>query len=68
MKKDKEERGQESETGWRHGSIGDISHRIGYDVRELLIAGYSLEEIDQVLYGQRTLEDLLSSKPASQSK
>lgn len=52
-----------SETGWIAGSVGDISARIGYDVRDLIMDGYSQDEIDDVLYGRRTLEELLKSGP-----
>ncbi len=54
-------------TGWPPGSIGDMSVRLGYDVRDLKMAGYSDDEIDQVLSGQRTLDDLLSSPPLRKS-
>ena len=50
---------------WPPGSIGDISAKLGYDVRDLKMAGYSDDEINQVLFGQRTLDDLLKSKPRS---
>lgn len=50
-------------SGWPPGSVGDVSARLGYDVRDLKMAGFGDDEIDQVLYGQRTLEDLLRSKP-----
>ena len=52
-----------SETGWPPGSIGDISARIGYDVRDLKMAGYSDAEIDEVLYGRCTLAELLQRAP-----
>jgi hypothetical protein len=52
-----------SVTGWPPGSVGDVSARIGYDMRELMMAGYSWEEIHSVLYGRRTLEELLERGP-----
>ncbi len=52
-----------SMTGWPPASVGDVSARIGYDVRELIMAGYSWEEIGTVLYGRRTLEELLERGP-----
>ena len=52
-----------SVTGWPPGSVGDVSARIGYDMRELMMAGYSWEEIHSVLHGGRTLEELLERGP-----
>ena len=52
-----------SVTGWPPASVGDVSVRIGYDVRELKMAGYSEEEIHSVLYGGHTLEELLERGP-----
>ena len=52
-----------SVTGWPPGSVGDISARIGYDWRELKMAGYSDREIDRVVYGDLTVEELLKRKP-----
>jgi hypothetical protein len=52
-----------SVTGWPPGSVGDVSARIGYDMRELMIAGYSWKEIHSVLHGGRTLEELLERNP-----
>ena len=49
--------------GWPPGSVGDVSARIGYDMRELMMAGYSWEEIHSVLHGGRTLEELLERGP-----
>ena len=45
------------------GSIGDLSARLNYDVRELLMAGYSLPQIYGVLQGEYTLEELWQKKP-----
>lgn len=52
-----------SVTGWPPGSVGDLSARLGYDWRELKMAGYSDSEIQGVLSGDRTLDELLRSKP-----
>ncbi|MFQ5436425.1 MAG: hypothetical protein ACE5FD_16295 [Anaerolineae bacterium] len=46
------------------GSIGDISLRLGYDVRDLILSGYSDEQIQGVLDGEYTLADLFKMKPA----
>lgn len=54
-----------SVTGWPPGSVGDVSARLGYDVRDLWMMGYSDEEIQSVLAGERTLEELLGWPPAS---
>ncbi len=45
------------------GSIGDLSARLGYDVRELMMAGYTLQQIYGVSEGEYTLQELLQSKP-----
>ena len=45
-------------------SIGEISGRLGRDVRELLMVGYSMEQIHEVLDGKIGLEELEQSKPA----
>jgi len=50
-------------TGWPPGSIGDVSARIGYDVRDLIMAGYSEDQIQGLLTNQYTLDDLLAKKP-----
>jgi hypothetical protein len=52
-----------SVTGWPPGSVGDVSARIGYDMRELIMAGFSWKEIDSVLHGGCTLEELLDRGP-----
>jgi hypothetical protein len=52
-----------SVTGWPPGSVGDVSARIGHDVRELIMAGYRWEEIHSVLHGGCTLEELLARGP-----
>ncbi len=52
-----------SVTGWPPGSVGDLSARLGTDVRELWMAGYSDSEIYSVLHGDRTLDELLGAGP-----
>lgn len=52
-----------SVTGWPPGSIGDVSARIGYDVRDLILAGYSEDQIQGLLNEQYTLDNLLAQKP-----
>lgn len=52
-----------SVTGWPPGSVGDVSARIGYDVRDLKMMGYSDEQIQGVLKGECTVEDLLKRPP-----
>jgi hypothetical protein len=46
-------------------NIGDISVRIGYDARDLLVAGYTWKEIDGILKGEYSLEELLARGPAA---
>lgn len=45
------------------GSIGAISARIGCDVRELIVAGYSDRQVWRVLRGEITLEQLFAETP-----
>ncbi|MCG2769411.1 MAG: hypothetical protein L6435_13675 [Anaerolineae bacterium] len=52
-----------SVTGWPPGSIGDVSARIGYDVRDLLITGYTDADVLEVTTGRCTLEELLERGP-----
>lgn len=47
-----------TDTGWPPGSIGDLSVRVGYDVRDLKIAGYEWDEIQEVADGKITLAEL----------
>ena len=44
-------------------TIGDISSRLGYDVRDVWMNGYSDSQIDGVLNGQYSLADLLKMEP-----
>lgn len=44
-------------------TIGDISDRIDYDVRYLLSAGYSDDQINGVIAGQYTVDELWKMKP-----
>jgi hypothetical protein len=44
-------------------SIGDISMRLGEDVREVMERGYSENQINGVLTGKYTLDDLYKIKP-----
>jgi hypothetical protein len=52
-----------SSTGWPPNSIGDISARIGTDVRDLLIAGYTHEQIRGLLRQEYTLDELYRQRP-----
>ena len=52
-----------SVTGWPPGSIGDVSARVGYDVRDLILAGYSEDQIQGLVDRQYTLDELLAQKP-----
>ena len=52
-------------SGWPPGSVGDVSARIGYEVRDLWMAGYDAARIESIVCGQRTVEDLLTCKPRS---
>lgn len=52
-----------SVTGWPPGSVGDVSAQIGYDVRDLRMAGFGDDAIDRVLRGEISVEDLLERGP-----
>jgi len=52
-----------STTGWPPGSVGDISVRIGTDVRDLLIVGYSHEQTGGLLRGEYALDELYRQRP-----
>jgi len=56
-----------SGTGFK-GGIGDISGRIGYDVRELLMQGYSMPEIHGIMRGEYTVQELLKMRPGQAAK
>ena len=45
------------------GSIGDVSSRIGYDVRDLLIAGFDHSDIADLETGRITLDELFKRGP-----
>jgi len=45
------------------GNIGDLSVRLGYDIRDIWMAGYSDEQINGVLIGEYTLSELWKMKP-----
>lgn len=49
--------------GVEPGSIGDLSTRLNYDVRELMMEGYRLDEIYGVLQGEYSLQELRQKKP-----
>ena len=48
----------------RLSTTGDYCIALGTDVRDLLIAGYTWEQIDEVARGSKTLEQMLSEGPA----
>jgi len=45
------------------GSIGHISARLGSDIRDVWMLGYSDEQINGVLIGEYTLDELWRMKP-----
>lgn len=45
------------------GNIGDLSIRLGYDVRDVWMSGYSDDQINGVLIGEYTLSELWKMKP-----
>ena len=62
----KQTQDQPSESGFPPGSVGDVSSQVGFDVRDLLMAGftrseiasYSNEQIMGVIDGRLTLAEL----------
>lgn len=53
------------QAGQAVGNIGTVSAEIGYDVRDLLMEGYTLQEIHRVRAGEITLEELRRAGPKS---
>ena len=50
------------------GTIGNLSARIGCDVRELLMDGYDLREVYGIARGEYTLYELLRKGPSKPNK
>ena len=48
------------------GSIGDSSVRLGYDIRDIWMAGYSDEQINAVTLGEYALNELWEKETARQ--
>jgi hypothetical protein len=48
--------------------MGEISVRIGYDVRDLYMEGYTREDINGILRGEYDLEALRRRGPAKKRK
>jgi hypothetical protein len=57
---------QEADSAWSGGTIGDLSARIGYDVRELILDGYSWRQIREVTEGRITLAELFKCMPENE--
>jgi hypothetical protein len=57
------QRDTRTKSGWPPGTIGDLSARVGCDVRELMMEGYSLVEIYDVADGKCSLEELRQRGP-----
>jgi len=61
---------RKTESGFPPGSIGDVSSRIGYDVRDVLMAGFTHAEINEftkedilgVMHGEYSLKELRERK------
>ena len=53
-------------TAFPPGSIGDTSVRIGTDVRELYIDGYTQADIHKVLTGELSLSELMRQGPSKE--
>lgn len=51
-------------TNFPAGSMVDKSIRIGYDVRDLILMGFTDEDIDQAANGEITLEELFDRGPS----
>ena len=54
---------KKTKSGFPSGSIGDVSSRIGYDVRDILMAGYSHSDIAELEMGLITAEELRKRGP-----
>jgi hypothetical protein len=49
-------------------TIGEISVRLGEDVREIWIKGYSDDQINDVLTGKNTLDDMYKMEPKGNNR
>ena len=49
-------------------SIGSISIRLGEDVRDVWVMGYSDEQVNDVLTGKYTLEEMYKKEPDGNTK
>jgi hypothetical protein len=49
-------------------NIGTVSAAIGYDVRDLLMEGYTMPEIQRVVKGETTLAELRKAGPGASKK
>jgi hypothetical protein len=49
-------------------SIGSISMRLGEDIRDVWVMGYSNDQIDGVLTGRYTLEEMYRMAPEGNTK
>ncbi|MCB0239256.1 MAG: hypothetical protein KDH08_11575, partial [Anaerolineae bacterium] len=52
-----------TETGFAAGTIGDLSMRVGEDVRDLHNMGYDWGQITNVARGRMTLEEMWKQGP-----
>jgi hypothetical protein len=51
-----------------YSDMGEISARIGYDVRDLYMEGYTREDISGILRGEYDLKELRRRGPAKKRK
>lgn len=64
-KSDSSKRSGRTGSGFRPGGIGDLSVRVGYDVRDLIMEGYTWDEIHDVAGGRYSLAELRRRGPRS---
>jgi hypothetical protein len=67
-KSDSSRRSGRTGSGFPPGGIGDLSVRVGYDVRDLIMEGYSWDEIHDVAGGRYSLAELRRRGPRSKGR
>jgi hypothetical protein len=58
-----EKKNSQAKRRGKGGTIGEISSEIGYDVRDLMMDGYSHAQITRLRKGEITLRELMKEKP-----
>ncbi|MCC7492873.1 MAG: hypothetical protein IT204_11015 [Fimbriimonadaceae bacterium] len=54
-------------SGWPVGSIGDLSSQVGEDVRDLILEGFTWDQLHEVAAGRTTLAALRRQQAAERA-